>query len=188
MVCADSPRSERRQASSAGVVAPDGWGRGTQNEMMQHDPYTPPKAPIGEPARAPGSPWKAVLAGLAIDIGGTLVAGIVLAALYGFSLAGDGASDSQIADALGKLAPGSWVYMAATVAGAGCSLLGGYACARIARRSEYRLGFILAGLSCLFGLVAGSEDPSTLQGILPYLTTIACVLLGAKFGRAANAG
>ncbi|MBC7601311.1 MAG: hypothetical protein H7255_01440 [Ramlibacter sp.] len=154
---------------------------------MPHNPYTPPEAPLKEQPRPPGSPVKAVLIGLAIDIGGSLVLGIVLSVLYAISLSSGGMNAQEVGEAMANIPTNSWPYIAGILGGAILSFMGGYGCARIARRSEYRLAFILASLSAGFGLVTSWDTYDVTQNLLLALTTVACVVLGAKYGRAANA-
>ena len=153
---------------------------------MQNNPYTPPKAPLKDQPRVAGSPVKAVLVGLAIDVGGSLLVGLVVGGLYAVSLASQGMSEAEIAEVLTNIPGDSWVSIVGMLAGAVLSFVGGFACARIAGRAEYRLGLILAFLTAAFGLFMSWEAYTPLQNVLLTLSTAACVLLGAKFGRAAN--
>ena len=145
---------------------------------MAHNPFTPPGAPLKDEQTPPGSPVKAVLAGLAIDIGGSLVLGIVLTVSYAVALSSEGMSQQEVANAMADIPTDSWPYIV--------GILGGYWCARIARRSEYRLAFIMAAISAGFGLVTSWDTYDPVQNLLLALTTVACVLLGTKYGRAAN--
>jgi hypothetical protein len=80
----------------------------------------------------------------------------------------------------------SWLFYAATVVGLGFSVLGGYVCARVARRSELKLGAILAAVSAVLGIVL-SADHYQLGTLLSLtLAGIGAVLLGARLGYAKN--
>ncbi len=48
--------------------------------MTTRNPYAPPDAKLADPAAAPGSPLKAVALGLAVDLGGTVIATVLVAA------------------------------------------------------------------------------------------------------------
>ena len=128
---------------------------------------------------------KAVLVGLAIDVGGSLLFGAVVGILYAASLASSGMNEQEIAKALANIQTGSWAYVVGTLAGAVLSFLGGFSCARIAQRADYRLGLVLAVLSAGSGLALSWEAYAPMQNVLLTLSTAACVLLGTKYGRVA---
>jgi hypothetical protein len=153
---------------------------------MQNNPYTPPKTPLKDQPRVAGSPVKAILVGLAIDLGGSLLVGAIVGFLYAASLVSQGMSEADIAVALTNIPADSWMFIGGMLAGALLSFVGGFACARIAGRDEYRLGSILAFLTAGFGLAMGWESYEPMQNVLLTLSTAACVLLGTKYGRAAN--
>lgn len=153
---------------------------------MDDKRFTPPSADVKDKPLPPGAAWKAVLIGFVIDIGGSFLASTLIGIAYVVSLASQGLSQKEIQAALSSTSQGSWYFAVATLAGAGFSFLGGYWCARVARRSEYRLGAILAMLSTGFGLLLSDDGTPASQLALLSLTTIACVLLGAKFGKAST--
>jgi hypothetical protein len=62
------------------------------------------------------------------------------------------------------------------------SLLGGYVCARIARRDEYRPGVAMAILSGVVGLALGGPVTFDEMTTLLVLSGFGCNLLGVKFG------
>ena len=153
---------------------------------MSENPYAPPKSPLNDLPPPAGSPVKAVLVGLAIDLGGSLLVGIVLGFFYAVSLASQGMRQEEVAQAMANIPPDSWLNVVNILVGSFLSFLGGFACARIARRPDYRLGFVLAAISSLSGLALSWEMHSATQNALFTLCTVACVLLGTKFGRVAN--
>jgi len=159
---------------------------------MDDKRYTPPGSELRDRPPPPGAAWKAVLIGYLIDMGGTFIASAVLAIVYTAVLAQQGMSQEQIRAALSDPAPGSSFYVVGTLAGCGCSFLGGYWCARIARHATYRLGGILATLSALSGIALSWGVYPPEQIALLSVTSVACVLLGSKFGadhvRAQSAG
>jgi hypothetical protein len=152
------------------------------------NPYAPPEAAVRDlPAKA-GSAFKAVAFGLAADIGGTFLAGIVLALVYGAVLGASGASTEEIVASTRAIGTDSWLFYAGTLVGLACSVLGGYVCARIARRDEMKLGAILAGLTALIGILFSGEDYQL--GTLASLTLagIGAVMIGARLGNTKNRG
>jgi hypothetical protein len=152
------------------------------------NPYAPPEAAVHDLPVRPGSAFKAIAVGLAVDIGGSLLATMILALIYGAVLGASGAKAEEIAAAMGAGATDSWFFYAATLVGLGFSVLGGYVCARIARRAELRLGAILAALSTLIALMLGAEQQEL--GIFLSLTLagIGAVLAGARLGYTKNRG
>jgi hypothetical protein len=150
------------------------------------NPYAPPEATLQDPPPQAGSAFKAIALGLAVDIGGTLVAGAILAFVYGMVLAASGTGAEEIAASMSTIPTDSWLFYAATVVGLGFSVLGGYVCARVARRSELKLGAILAAVSAVLGIVL-SADHYQLGTLLSLtLAGIGAVLLGARLGYAKN--
>lgn len=150
------------------------------------NPYAPPDAKLADPAAAPGSALKALAAGLAVDLGGSIVSTLLLAIGYGIALGALGASAEEIESVTSNVPTDSALFYLATLAGLAFSLLGGYVCARIAKRAELKLGAILAAISAGIGLAIGG-DPGRL-GMLISLTLlgIAAVIAGAHIGRAKN--
>jgi hypothetical protein len=150
------------------------------------NPYSPPEASVQDLPSKPGSAFKAVAMGLLVDIGGSLIGTIIIAVLYGIALAAAGVKREDIAAAMQPTATDSWFFYASTLLGLGFSVLGGYVCARIARRSEVKLGAILAALSASAGL-AFAGDAVQLGTLLSLtLLGIGAILVGAKLGLAKN--
>jgi hypothetical protein len=152
------------------------------------NPYAPPEAKLADPAAAPGSPIKAVLLGLGVDIGGSVIATLILAIAYGMYLGTTGASPEEIAAASARIPPDSWLFYASAAAGCAFSVLGGYVCARTAKRSEYTLGAILAVVSSAFGLWAALDEYSLGTILSLTLAGIGAVLFGARLGYLKNRG
>lgn len=151
--------------------------------MTAHNPYAAPDAKLADPAAVPGSAIKAVSIGLLVDIGGSILAILLLAITYGVVLGATGASQEDIEAAT---ATGSWFFYAGTVVGGGFSALGGYVCARVARQSEIRLGGILAVVSALIGLLLTFDEYSLAMNVLIGAGGAAAVMLGARWGMARN--
>jgi hypothetical protein len=152
------------------------------------NPYAAPEAAVRDlPAKA-GSAFKAVVFGFGADIGGTLVAGLVLALIYGAVLGASGASMEEIAASTKAIGPDSWLFYAGTLVGLAFSVLGGYVCARIARRNEMKLGAILAGLSALVGVLFSGEAHQLGTLLSLTLAGIGAVMIGARLGYTKNRG
>lgn len=152
---------------------------------MSSSPYIPPTADMkNAPPAPPASAAKAVLLGFAVDIGGSLALGIVMSSIYGFVLAGQGMNLEQIGAALTNMQHDSWFSIAAMILGAGISMLGGYVCARVSRRSDYKLGFILAAISVAVGLLFTASSYTLAMSALTAALTVCAILLGTKLGKA----
>ena len=150
------------------------------------NPYAPPDASVHDLPSKPGSPFKAVAMGLLVDIGGSLIGTIILAVLYGIALGAAGAKREEIAAAMQASATDSWFFYASTFVGLGFSVLGGYVCARIARRSEVKLGAILAALSAIAGLAFAGDGVELGTLLSLTLLGIGAILVGARLGIAKN--
>ncbi len=158
---------------------------------MPKPPSKPPRPDAqGQPpspgSGARGSPVKAILTGLFVDLGGSVLVGVVLTQLYRVSLALSGLSADEIDKAMAAIPPQSMLMILAMVMGAGCSVAGGYVCARIVGRDEFRAGAVMASLSAFLSLLSGPVDVDADLLVLTTLSTIACVLLGVKYGRERN--
>ena len=153
--------------------------------MSSPSPYRPPEAPVADQDRPRGSPVRGMLYGALVDIGGTLLAGIVLGILWGSWLAASGNSAEQIAEAVKNPDPTSLVAIAGYVIGTAFSGLGGYVCARVARETELRCAAVVAGISIAFGFAVGGAQTFEM-GVLMVVTTVAAVMLGAWLGRRHN--
>jgi hypothetical protein len=152
------------------------------------NPYAPPEATVKDlPAKA-GSAFKAVALGLGADIGGTFLAGIALALIYGVVLGASGASTEEIVASTKAIGTDSWLFYAGALVGLAFSVLGGYVCARIARRDEMKLGAILAGLSALIGVLFSGEAYQLGTLISLTLAGIGAVMIGARLGYTKNRG
>lgn len=99
---------------------------------------------------------KAIVYGVLVDIGGSILAGLVLATIYAFVLAGSGVPREEILRAISEAEPASWFSIAGFVAGCGASFLGGYVCARVAGMHEMRAVSAVAAVSGVVALLFGS--------------------------------
>ena len=156
---------------------------------MPNDPFKPPETDSARnplPPAAPGSPLRAVLTGLAVDIGGTTLLSMVITVLYAAQLHGQGLSASETRDAMGHMPHDSALYILGILLGSLMSVAGGYVCARIARRNEFRTGLVMATVSAGLGLLLSSPDEAADMMLLLTLATVACNLLGVKYGAEHN--
>jgi hypothetical protein len=113
------------------------------------DPYRPPGSPVRDPQPAPRrSTPLAVLLGLFVDIGGTMVFSIVAATVASIFLVQGGVGPEDLGRALAE----STVFQIVGLAGGlTCTVLGGYIAARLANRGEYATAFAVGLASLVFG-------------------------------------
>lgn len=128
---------------------------------MATDPYRPPAADVSaaEKRDRPGSAVKAILLGLAVDIGGTIVAGTAIATAWGVVLGAGGAGTEDIDRFFRESSAFQWAGLSIGLAFTG---LGAYVAARIANRAEYRFALMLGLCSLAFGeiVLGGMSDAS----------------------------
>ena len=154
--------------------------------MPTDNPYKAPTTPVKDAPPPPRSPIVAVLAGLAVDIGGTVVAGIVIGIVYAIVLASQGMGAEQIQTVLSTADPSSAYFAVGTLVGFGFSVLGGYVCARLARQRERRLALIQGLLSGVIGLSMAGDDFEIGVNIGMSLLSALSVVLGGELGRRRN--
>ena len=150
------------------------------------NPYAPPEASVQDQPSKPGSAFKAIALGLAVDVGGSLIATVILAVIYGAALGAAGVRREDIAATMQASATDSWFFYAGTLFGLAFSVLGGYVCARVARRSELKFGAILAVLSAALGLALAGDEQQLGTLLSLTLAGIGAVIAGARLGLAKN--
>src|SRR5688572_23041980 len=132
---------------------------------MNQNPYEPPRAPLDPRRREPGSIPKAVIVGAVVDIGGTMLGGLIIGLCYSVLMSMQGHSADEIQRALSSFEPWSGLGILLTVVGVAMSGLGGYQCAVIANRPGYLAPGILSIVSTTFG-AAMSDDQFQLPRLL----------------------
>jgi hypothetical protein len=143
--------------------------------MTPEAPYASPNAELTEPGHSKsGSPIKAVLVGISVDVIGTLVSTLAISALYGVIWAIRGLPPEGVGPAIMNSAQSSPYKLALTAAGLGFSVLSGYLCARIAKRYEYLLALIASLISAATPLAIGAMS----GGLSLSLTLVLLILLG----------
>ena len=126
-----------------------------------------------------GSPVKAITIGVVVDIGGTIVLGLILVMIFSVMLASEGLSPEEIENELMNLDPHSIFSIISMILRGLMTVVAGYLCASIVNYSEYKFTFILGSISAAFGLMAGESQYSTLDNIFLSILTVMCALLGA---------
>ena len=126
-----------------------------------------------------GSPLKAIVFGLVVDIGGSLVSAFILAIAYSVLLASRGWSPEEIEHHLTNLDLYSTFSVVTMIVGGSMTVLGGYVCARIVNYSEYKFALVFGFISAAFGHFASQSYHSTLDNLALGILTLGCALLGA---------
>ena len=126
-----------------------------------------------------GSPVKAIIIGLVVDISGSLVSAFILAIAYSVLLTSRGWSPEEIEYHLTNLDTYSTFSIITMIVGGIMTVLGGYVCARIVNYSEYKFAFIFGFISAAFGHIASESYYSTLDSMALGILTLGCALLGA---------
>ena len=147
---------------------------------MSDNPFAPPASEVRDLSAHRGSPITGVILGLLVDIGGTVIASMLIGGLFAVFMAQSGMPAEEIFAALSDTRFASPLFVVSTIAGAALSVLGGYVCQRIARRSNYHLALVLAGLSTAIGLAMSWTTYSALGHVLLTLLNVASVLLGTR--------
>jgi hypothetical protein len=151
---------------------------------MPENPYQPPGAPVSGADRDErfGSPAKAILFGLFIDIGGSIVGGTILAVAWGILLGAGGASGEEMNRFFRESDAFQWASLGTGLA---FTALGAYVAARIANRAEYRYALMLGLCSLAFSelmlrMFAGGDYPEWVR-LVGNLLVLPAAFLGGHF-------
>lgn len=158
--------------------------------MTDLNPFASPRssrrpAPVSGTAR-PSNAVKAIVAGLAVDLGGSFLTGSVLSVVHLVLLVRAGHSASTAGQILSNAPWHSPFRLLGTVLGCGLSVLGGFVCARLARRLEFRLVGIQCGIGMGLGFAMAPNQHCAVYWIGMIALNIACSMLGAWLGRRRN--
>jgi len=147
---------------------------------MDQNRYRPPRTDVSSRNREPGSIPRAVLTGAVIDIGGTMLGGIVIAIGYSMLLGAQGQSSAQIQQALTEFDRWSLYGLLLTAMGMGMSVLGGHQCAVVANRTTYLAPGILSLISVTFGATMSGGQVPLPELLFLSAMTVAAILCGAS--------
>lgn len=151
------------------------------------NPYRAPGAAVADVDRPHGSPVKGVLYGVLVDIVGTSIATFVLMVVYGLYLGATSASQEEMERAALQLDLASPIGIASIVIGYAFSFLGGYVCARVARRAEIKWTAVVAAITAAFGLFMGLQAFSLALNLFFAVVAVAVVMAGGYTGARRNA-
>jgi hypothetical protein len=151
---------------------------------VNDDPFRPPSSNVEVRQHGRGSAVKGLLLGLAVDLGGTFMAGFIATVAIAAFIGGTGGELDDVENALGGFNYDSGPGLVLLAIGCLFSVLGAYVCSRTARHSEYRLGAILAAISVILGVLVDAQ-PAVMTLLLSALT-VASVMTGTHLGVRAN--
>jgi hypothetical protein len=144
---------------------------------MSQDPYQPPGAPLGDDdrGRRSSTPW-AVFLGVVSDIGGTIVAGMVLALL----MPGLAAPVPSVDPSMPAAPPVAFQWLSLLI-GLCFTAVGGYVAARAANRREYFHALLVGVVSLVLGELMVGMSPEgypLAQRLVGDLLVIPAALVG----------
>lgn len=140
---------------------------------MDDNFYSPGSADLTDRQRPQGSLVKAVAAGVAIDIVGSLVMTVLVSAIGSFILLSRGHTQASLLEYMQQLGPFSAFNLIIILLGIVMSGVGGYVCASMANRHNYRPVLIMAILSGMIGFLL-----NLIQGMFQEMgLTLALMLL-----------
>jgi len=121
-------------------------------------------------------PVMAVIAGVLIDLLGTILVAILIGFALGFYLLSQGVAESELETVLtARITQAPW-NIALMALGTAISVLAGFVTAKIARRGVYACAGTVGCISGIFGFWTGFNDtPFALNGSLALLTVVATV-------------
>lgn len=105
---------------------------------------------------------------------------MLIGGVFAVLMAQSGMPPEEVFAALANRRFSSPLYVVSTIAGGSLSVLGGYVCQRIARRQNYRLALVLAGLSTAIGLAMSWSTYPLLGHVFLTLLNVGSVLLGTR--------
>jgi nitrate/nitrite transporter NarK len=125
------------------------------------------------------------MVGLAVDFGGSFVTGLVLMTAYAYWRMG---VDADFVDGLAAFSEDPTMFVTGALTGSLFSAWGGYLCARIARRREYRPVGVMTTISVALGAWLGSGQYAAGESVGLAIVTTLAILVGARLGRVRNRG
>lgn len=102
---------------------------------------------------------KAVALGIITDIGGSIVAGIILLAMFAGHVFSEPMSPQELDEALKPITQSGPFLITSLIAGLSFTALGGYVAARVAGKEIYLNAGLVGVFSLLAGLTFGGEYP-----------------------------
>jgi len=146
---------------------------------MDPNIYNRPNADLERGKEVKGKSVKAIIVGISIDIGGTIIFATVLGMVVGAYYATQGMSPEAIQDKLSQLDIFSLYGIIGSIGGTLFSILAGYMCAKISINKIKRDILILALINSGLGFLMGMVNASLIENMIFALITVAAIAVGA---------
>ena len=154
--------------------------------MSQHA-YRAPSAELERAETPTPRPVRGVILGLLVDYAATATVGAIAVMGYTMARTADGLTPAEITFELQGLVEGSSVSLlrlALIVAGALCSVAGGYVCGRVSRSPSLVPPRITAALAVAASLWTTPDLDGLPIWLAGQVLGVTCILLGGAWGRA----
>jgi len=144
---------------------------------MAEDNFEPPRAPLKDPKgpRKTRPNLLAIVIGALVDFVSTMIASVLLGIGYVLTAGTEGMRMEDLQAQM--VASDTYLALGSTV-GLGCSVLGGYLCARFANQNEYANALAVGIIGIITGELMVSSNVDMWTHLLS-LATVPAALLGA---------
>ena len=149
---------------------------------MTNNPYESPDSDVNKSEKHRARPIRAIVFGVIIDIGGTIVGVVILTIVYVAILASSGATQDEVDRVLSTAKPTTFFGFVTAMWGVFMSFIAGFYCVRISRAIDWRYPATLALLVFIIGIAMAG---GTMDSFILYLWSFFSV--GATFYGAARA-
>jgi len=148
--------------------------------VKPHNPYDAPGTNVQQDENLPVRPITGIVAGVLIDLGGTIVVVTLISFIYAIIIASQGATAAEVQSALTNPDPSSLLGVIHTIAGLGMSYLAGFYCLRISRGTNLRYPLFLALIVFAVGAAVGLTwgDMNVFLLLVMSALTVGVTLLG----------
>ena len=163
---------------------------------MVDNPFQTPESDVERPVDtvSKGSLWLAVLIGGVVDIGGTMLYGMVVGTIYVVQNATPEMTAQDVESMMENLTQDisnlqTTFGIVSLMFGMAFSVLGGFICAVLAKARWQKAVLILGGIMAIYGLAVGAQDIPILKLALLTLLSFGSIYLGGWLrGRRLNIG
>ena len=126
---------------------------------------------------------RAIGIGVLVDIGGSMVAAVIFAIIYSIFLAQQGYSPDEIES---MMTTSSLVYFVSLILGLACTVLGGFVCARIAKREEVKHSAIVGAVGVVLALLSTGGPEPIWYLIIGVILTVPLAVVGGYIAHTKN--
>lgn len=127
-----------------------------------------------------GSVTKGVIWGTIVDVGGTILFGLIFGIGYAIIQASQGVSEQEIAESVMQVEMFSIYNLIGITIGLLISFYAGYLCAKKSGAGIKKSTAILCLISCFFGIVAGATVYSVGELVALSVLTIGVIIFGSN--------